>query len=141
MQTIDANSFAGISTGQREIDLQIGNGIPKGSLTLIEGKHAAGKTVLCQHLTYNALHAQSSVAFYTSETGSPSLVSRMASLRLDVLDHFLLDKLRIFPLELTEFYPKADELLETVLDDPTLNEPQRLLQIARNFHRERLQQG
>lgn len=116
MPTIDATSIAGISTGQHEIDLQIGEGIPKGSLTLIEGKHAAGKTVLCEHLTYNALHARSSVAFYTSETGSPSLISRMTSLRLDVLDHFLLDKLRIYPLELTEFYPKADELLETVLE-------------------------
>lgn len=120
MSTIDATSITGISTGisagQREIDLQIGGGIPKGSLTLIEGKHAAGKSVLCEHLTYNALHAHSSVAFYTSETDSPSLINRMASLRLDVLDHFLLDKLRIFPMELTEFYPNADDLLDTVLE-------------------------
>jgi archaellum biogenesis ATPase FlaH len=38
----------------------------------------------------------------------------MTSLRLDVLEHFLLGKLLVFPLELTEFYPRADELLETV---------------------------
>lgn len=115
-ETSIAGTPATISTGQREIDLQIGDGIPKGSLTLIEGKHAAGKTVLCEHVTYNALHAQSSVAFYTSSPSSPSLISRMTSLHLDVLDHFLLDKLRIFPLELTEFYPKPDDLLDTVLE-------------------------
>lgn len=114
MSTIDAATITGISTGQPEIDRQIGNGIPRGSLTLIEGNHGAGKSVLCEHLTYNALQAQSSVAFYTSESDSPSLISRMNSLRLDVLDHFLTAKLRVFPLELTEFYPRADELLETV---------------------------
>jgi len=113
---IDATTISGISTGQQEIDLQIGDGIPKGSLTLIEGKHAAGKSVLCEHLTYNALHARSSVAFYTSETHAPGLISRMASLRLDVLDHYLLGKLRIFPMELTEYYPRADDLLDTVLE-------------------------
>jgi flagellar protein FlaH len=114
VSTTDA-PIGGISTGQREIDLQIGDGIPRGSLTLIEGKHAAGKTVLCEHLTYHALQAHSAVAFYTSETGSPSLISRMASLGLDVLDYFLLDNLRVYPIQLTEYYPRADELLDTVL--------------------------
>jgi flagellar protein FlaH len=56
------------------------------------------------------------VAFYTSELGSPSLLTRMASLRLDVMDHFLLDRLRIFPLELTEIYPEPDELLQVLLE-------------------------
>ena len=74
MPYISTEDCTGISTGQHEIDRSIGDGIPKGALTLVEGKHAAGKTVLCQHLTYSALHDQSSVAFYTSETGSPSLI-------------------------------------------------------------------
>jgi flagellar protein FlaH len=114
MTTTDGTSINGISTGQPEIDLQIGSGIPRGSLAMIEGNHAAGKSVLCEHLTYSALQAGSSVAFYTSETGSPSLIQRMNSLGMDVLDQFLLGKLRILPLELAEFYPRPDELLETV---------------------------
>ena len=44
----------GLTTGREEIDRQMGGAIPWGSLTLIEGKHAAGKSVLCQHLTYSA---------------------------------------------------------------------------------------
>lgn len=108
--------FRGISTGLREIDQRLGGGFPRGSLALVEGKHAAGKTVLCQHLTHSALQTPTSVAFYTSETASPSLLTQMAALGLDVIDHFLLDRLRIFPLELTELYPKPDDLLEALLE-------------------------
>jgi flagellar protein FlaH len=93
----------------------MGGPIPWGSLTLIEGKHATGKSVLCQHLTYGALQSDSGVAYYTSETGSPSLISQMASLGLDVMDYFLLDKLRIFPLELPDQRFKAPNQLERLL--------------------------
>ena len=93
-----------ISTGRVEIDQQMGGGIPWGSLTLVEGKHGTGKSVFCQHLVHNALGSGSSVALYSSDTCSSSLISQMSSLGLDVLDYFLLDKLRVFPLEL----PVAD---------------------------------
>ena len=104
-----------ISTGQAEIDHRIGNGIPRGSLTLIEGRRAAGKSVFCQHLTYSAVQTSNGVAYYTSETGSPSIITQMASLGLDVLDYFLLDQLRIFPLELSGDYAEPVELLEALL--------------------------
>ena len=105
-----------LTTGNEEIDRRIGGGIPWGSLALIEGKHASGKSVLCQHITHTALQSPSSVAYYTSETESPSLLTRMSSIGLDAMDYFLLDRLRIFPLELTKFYPKADELLDVLLE-------------------------
>ena len=105
----------GLSTGRAEMDRQMGGAIPWGSLTLIEGKHATGKSVLCQHLTYSALQSDSGVAFYTSETGSPSLISQMGSLGLDVMDHFLLDKLRIFPLELPDQRSEAANHLGMLL--------------------------
>jgi archaeal flagellar protein FlaH len=117
---ISPKTCQGVSTGLVEIDQRLGGCIPWGSLALIEGKHRAGKTVLCQHLTHSALHApglsQSSVAYYTSDTGPPSLLSQMAAVGLDVMDHFLLDRLRIFPLELTPVYPAADDLLEVLLE-------------------------
>ena len=105
----------GLSTGRAEIDRQMGGAIPWGSLTLIEGKHATGKSVLCQHLTYSALQSGSCVAFYTSEAGAPSLITQMGSLGLDVMDHFLLDKLRIFPLELPERPLEVTDRLELLL--------------------------
>ncbi len=116
MTDIPSRTFQGISTGLVEIDHQISGGLPWGCVALVEGKHGAGKTVLCQHLAHSALQTPSSVAFYTSETGSPSLLTRMASLHLDVMDHFLLDRLRIFPLELTDLYPEPDELVQVLLE-------------------------
>ena len=104
-----------ISTGKAEIDQEMGGGIPQGSLALVEGKHGTGKTVFCQHLVHSALASGSSVAFYSSETGSSSLISQMSSLGLDVLDYFLLDKLRVFPLELPVGDPNPSSPLDQLL--------------------------
>lgn len=90
-----------ISTGSGEIDKKMGGGIPIGSLTLIEGQSDAGKSVLSQHLTHGALMADLCVAYYTTENTIKSLISQMASLSLEVTDHFLVDRLRIYPLHVS----------------------------------------
>ena len=88
-----------ILTGVSEVDEKLGGGIPVGSLCLIEGHSDSGKSVLCQHLTYGTLTTgQASVAYYTTENTVKSLISQMASLSLYVQEHFLADRLRIFPL-------------------------------------------
>ena len=88
-----------IITGVPEVDEKLGGGIPLGSLCLIEGHSDAGKSVLCQHLTNGTLiTGEASVAYYTTENNVRSLISQMDSLGMDVLDHFLADHLRIFPL-------------------------------------------
>ena len=88
-----------IITGIREVDEKLGGGIPLGSLGLIEGHSDSGKSVLSQHLTYGALTvSQTSVAYYTTENTVKSLIIQMDSLSLDVLDFFLMDRLRIYPL-------------------------------------------
>jgi archaeal flagellar protein FlaH len=88
-----------IITNVSEVDERLGGGIPLGSLCLIEGHSDAGKSVLCQHLTNGTLvNGQISVAYYTTENNVRSLISQMESLNMNVLDHFLADHLRIFPL-------------------------------------------
>ena len=87
-----------ISTGSNEIDKKLGGGIPVGSLVLLEGQSDAGKSVACQHFSYGALMAGMGSAYYTTENTVKSLLSQMGSLNLDVTDHFLCDKLRIYPL-------------------------------------------
>ena len=88
-----------ILTGVEEIDEQLCGGIPAGSLGLIEGQPSAGKSVLCQHLTSNTLRSQgSAVAYYTTENSVRGLITQMDSLSLHSLDHFLTDRLRIYPL-------------------------------------------
>ena len=88
-----------IRTGVPEGDEKLGGGIPLGSLCLIEGHSDAGKSVLCQHLTNGTLvTGEASVAYYTTENNVRSLISQLDSLAMYVLDHFLADRLRIFPL-------------------------------------------
>jgi len=88
-----------IITGVPEVDEKLGGGIPLGSLCLVEGHSDAGKSVLCQHLTNGTLvTGEIAVAYYTTENAVRSLISQMDSLALRVLDHFLADRLRIFPL-------------------------------------------
>jgi len=88
-----------IITNVTEVDERLGGGIPLGSLCLIEGHSDAGKSVLCQHLTNGTLvNGQISVAYYTTENNVRSLISQMESLNMNVLEHFLADHLRIFPL-------------------------------------------
>lgn len=89
-----------ISTASAEIDKKLGGGIPIGSLTLIEGQSDAGKSVLSQHMCYGALQADLGVAYYTTENTVKSLLSQMSSLSLDVPDPFLVDRLRIYPMQI-----------------------------------------
>ena len=90
-----------ISTGSTEIDKKMGGGIPIGSLVLIGGQSDAGKSVLSQHLAYGALLSDVGVAYYSTENTVKSLLTQMASLSLDCTDHFLVDRLRIYPLQVS----------------------------------------
>jgi archaellum biogenesis ATPase FlaH len=65
----------------------------------VEGRRATGKSVLCHHLVHHTLKAGLGVAYYASGEPSPSLLTRCAGLGLDMMDHFLLDRLRIYTLE------------------------------------------
>lgn len=99
-----------IVTGITEIDDKLGGGIPLCSLCLIEGHSDAGKSVLCQHLTNGTLlNAEISVAYYTTENNIRSLISQMDSLDMNILDHFLADRLRIFPLTFRSGLPHGQK--------------------------------
>ncbi len=106
-----------IVTGARDLDEKLGGGIPVGSLCLVEGHSDAGKSVLCQHLTYGALTStETSVVFYTTENTVKSLISQMDSLSLYTLDFFLTDRLRIYPLSLHSDLQNSDRPFHLLTD-------------------------
>ena len=90
-----------VSTGSSEIDKKLGGGIPVGSLVLLEGQSDAGKSVVSQHFTHGSLTSRMSTAYYTTENTVKSLMAQMSSLNLDVVDYFLCDRLRVYPLEIS----------------------------------------
>lgn len=95
----DVEAEAVISTGNGELDNKMGGGIPLGSLTLIEGDSGAGKSVLSQQLMHGCLMDGYQLTLFTSENTVKSLVKQMRSLNLEIIDHLLLSRLRVYPIE------------------------------------------
>ena len=90
-----------ISTGSVEIDRRMGGGIPYGTLMLIEGPAAAGKSTLSQQLIWGAVTSGENAAVYATEQTVHSILRQMDSLGLDVRDFFLLDHLQIYPVSIS----------------------------------------
>ncbi len=109
-----------ISTGVQEIDDKLGGGVPKGSLTLIDGESGAGKSVTAQHIVSGALRGGSRAVVYTTESTFKGLLSQMDSLNMSVLDRVLLGRLLVFPAETTSsgWNPKSvfDLLLKDIVE-------------------------
>jgi flagellar protein FlaH len=106
-----------ISTGNGEIDKNLGGGIPKGSMTLIEGESDSGKSVLSQQLIWGSLYSGFNVILYTSENTVKSFVRQMNSLSLDVTDFLLLGSLRVFQIESSRAQLKPSQVFEILLED------------------------
>ena len=105
-----------ISTGHPEIDKKLGGGIPLGSLTLIEGQSAAGKSVLCQQMIWGSLENGYKTLLFTTESTVRSLVSQMDSLGLHILDELLLGWLKVYVLPASVVRQQVRETFNTVLE-------------------------
>jgi flagellar protein FlaH len=89
-----------LSSGNDEIDKKLGEGIPLGSLVLIEGENDTGKSVLCQQMTYGGLNQLHRIAYYSTENTIKSMQAQMESLSLDISDFYAWGYFRIFPVHL-----------------------------------------
>ena len=105
-----------ISTGHPEIDKKLGGGIPVGSLTLIEGQSAAGKSVLCQQMIWGSLKNGYKTLLFTTENSVRSLISQMDSLGLFILDEVLLGWLKIYYLPPSVVRQQVRETFNTILE-------------------------
>lgn len=114
---LEEETASQISTGVREIDEKMGGGIPKGSLTLIEGESSAGKSMMAHQIIWGSLRNELRAAIYTTENTYQSLITRMDSLNLDVLDRVLLGRLLIFPAQTTRSGRKPTEIFDILLED------------------------
>lgn len=103
-----------VSTGNLEIDNKMGGGIPLGSLTMIEGDSHSGKSVLAQQMIWGSLHGGFQLSLFTTENTVKSLVTQMQSLNIDVLDFLLLNKFRVYPMEVARLEGALGVLLQAV---------------------------
>ncbi len=116
-QFLEEDRASLISSGNEEIDSKMGGGIPKGSLTLIEGQSGSGKSVLTQQILWGSLRNELRAVVYTSENTVKSLITQMQSLNLDISDRFLLGHAVIFPAQTTRTGWNPTEVFNVLLED------------------------
>lgn len=94
-----ASGRGGLLTGIKDLDREMSGGIRTGSLVLIEGPNSAGKSVLSQHVVYNALSSgENAVAYYSVGHDARGMLTQMKSLAMPTMHYFLADRLRVYPL-------------------------------------------
>ena len=106
-----------IQTGNSNLDFRLGGGIPRGSLTLIDGQSGAGKSVFTQQLTWGALKYGRRVVLYSNENTKESLLSQMDSLGMDVSDHFAQGKLQVLDIPGSRLDEQTSPNLDMLLRD------------------------
>lgn len=104
-----------ISTGQPEVNKKLGGGIPAQSLILVEGQSDAGKSVLCQQITWGSLNNETKVVMFSTENTIKSLIAQMDSLGLGVLHHLLLGNLKIYPIRSSDIAGDPEEVFAKIL--------------------------
>ncbi|MDD1669888.1 MAG: flagellar accessory protein FlaH [Methanomicrobiales archaeon] len=87
-----------LTTGKADIDKKIDDGIPLRSLTLIEGEHDSGKSVLIQQIVWGAMKQGLCVDIFSSETTPKTFLPQMETMSLDVSDYYAWGYLRLFPI-------------------------------------------
>ena len=117
------DDFYSIGIERDELNKQIGGGIPKNSLILIEGEDGSGKSVICQRIIFSLLSQKIKTTYISSELNTLDFLSQMNSINYDVKD-FILDNSLLF-ITMVPFFGKVefDEgFLQKVIDSKKIFE-------------------
>lgn len=99
---------------------QLGGGIPKGSLILITGDTGAGKSALCQRMTYSLLKHGYTVTYISSELTTKSFIEQMNSLDYPVKPYLLSKNLLYVPVFPLITRAESRPFVERLLSEPRL---------------------
>ena len=75
--------------GRDQLNNELGGGIPRGSIVLVEGDYGAGKSALSQRFNYGFCEEGHSVTFLSTELTIDGYIDQMYSLDYDMVDHLL----------------------------------------------------
>jgi archaeal flagellar protein FlaH len=76
---------------------ELGGGIPRGSIVLMEGDYGAGKSALSQRFTYGFCQEGATVSYLSTELTVPGFIGQMHSLEYDMERHMLDDDVLFLP--------------------------------------------
>lgn len=75
------------------LDEELGGGIPRGSIVLVEGDYGAGKSAISQRLTYGLVQEGATVTYLSTELTVRGFIDQMHSLSYDVVRELLDERL------------------------------------------------
>ncbi|MBN2567600.1 ATPase [Candidatus Woesearchaeota archaeon] len=81
-----------------ELNRNLGGGLPKNSLILVEGEDGSGKSILSQRICYALLENGRRVTYISTELNTMGFIEQMASLDYDVKYHMLEGKVLFLPM-------------------------------------------
>jgi flagellar protein FlaH len=89
-----------VSTGNEEVDRQMGGGLPLPSLILIEGDHGTGKSSMSAQFMNGLLRSERKVLFITTESATRDYIEKMKMITYDFRKDFLRNRLSILPVNI-----------------------------------------
>ena len=89
-----------VSTGNEEVDRQLGGGLPSPSLVLVEGGHGTGKSSLTALFMKGILLSGKKVLFVTTESNIREYIEKMKIITYDFRREFIQNRLVILPINI-----------------------------------------
>lgn len=111
------------------LNTELGGGIPRGSIVLVEGDYGAGKSAFSQRLSYGLCEEEQTVTYLSTELTVPGFLEQMNSLSYDVVSHILNERLLFLSADLdsggtfAEGSGERKELLRRLMDAEEMWEP------------------
>lgn len=117
----DKSGYLSLELPRDELNRNLGGGIPKSSLVLIEGTDGSGKSVIAQRICYSLLQNKHSVTYISTELNTKGFVEQMKSLGYDVKFNLIEGSLLFIPMfPFIGSTKLADNFLDNLLDSKKL---------------------
>ncbi|GGJ04796.1 ATPase [Halobellus salinus] len=87
-------------TDHDRLEKELGGGIPKGSIVLVEGDYGAGKSVLSQRFTYGFNTENVVTTLVSTELGVKGFLDQMNSLAYDMVKPLINEEVLFIPAEI-----------------------------------------
>ncbi|WP_410764985.1 ATPase domain-containing protein [Haloferax sp. DFSO60] len=97
---MSSNQFSLGLSGHDRLEKELGGGMPKGAIVLIEGDYGAGKSVLSQRFSYGFCEEDTVVTLLSTELGVRGFLDQMHSLSYDMVNHLLNERILFLQAEI-----------------------------------------
>ncbi len=103
-----------VSTGNEELDVRLGGGLPSPSLIFIEGENGTGKTSLCTQFIRGYLASGLRVVYVTTENTVRQFLDQARNISLDLTNYFLMGQLHALSANLEGISWASDRVKDVV---------------------------